>query len=420
MNITGVCDSRNCKNFGKKCIDSISHTNEKIKQLSMSHVIKNSKCPDCKNKFRSDSTQSAYFFGCSFKTEGLNIEDREYLFDFKVVSPGKFIVMNGEKSPQNWTYLMFTTEKMMSGNQNWFIPSLDISIKKFCAYEKNSINGSRYVALLSDNSIWWFAPSQPWLLSSMDGFPKNKEIELMSCMETKNRLSRYFVVLSDNTIWWFIPDYPWNPNSMKGLPNKKIKMVCAFEKGYKNEGTRCVVVLSDNSIWWNAPDYPQDWIESSKIGLPNYEIKLFCAFERNVENGTRYVVVLSNETIWWFAPGSKWEICPTKGIPSNRKIISFSSYEKGDEGTRFVVVLDDNSIYWYCPNIYHEKYILSDVWQKISPKGLPPNYQVKSFSAYYKYNQGSRYVLVLSDDSIYWCDPTIGNWMVSSKTGLNH
>ena len=44
-------------------------------------------------------------------------------------------------------------------------------IKLFESYLKLTDLSSRYVVVLEDNTIWWFAPGQPWAKSSMKGLP---------------------------------------------------------------------------------------------------------------------------------------------------------------------------------------------------------------------------------------------------------
>lgn len=50
------------------------------------------------------------------------------------------------------------------------------NIKHFSAYEKNESNGTRYVAVMDDNSIWWFIPNSTWKKSATDGLPAGYNI----------------------------------------------------------------------------------------------------------------------------------------------------------------------------------------------------------------------------------------------------
>lgn len=136
-------------------------------------------------------------------------------------------------------------------------------IKHFESYLKLDDLSTRYVAVLDDNSIWWFAPGQPWKKSSVDGLPSGFDIAHISAYAKEDGSSRYVIALKDNSIWWFAPGQPWKKSSTKGLPSSKIKRLEAYAK---TDGTRYVVVLEDNSIWWFAPG--QSWKKSSMDGLP--------------------------------------------------------------------------------------------------------------------------------------------------------
>jgi hypothetical protein len=137
-------------------------------------------------------------------------------------------------------------------------------IKLFESYLRLNDLSTRYVVVLEDNSIWWFAPEQPWEKSSVKGLPNEYKIKQISCYSKEDGESRYVVVLEDNSIWWLAPGQPWEKSSVEGLPNQyKIKQLEAYSK---TDGTRYVVVLEDNSIWWLAPGQP--WKKSSTDGLP--------------------------------------------------------------------------------------------------------------------------------------------------------
>ena len=137
-------------------------------------------------------------------------------------------------------------------------------IKHFESYLKLNDLSSRYVVVLEDNTIWWFAPGQPWKESSVAGLPNGYNIKHIAAYSKEDGSSRYVVVLDDNSIWWFAPGNNWEKSSVEGLPaSYKIKSLQAYAK---TDGTRYVVVLEDNSIWWFAPGQP--WKKSSLAGLP--------------------------------------------------------------------------------------------------------------------------------------------------------
>ena len=91
-------------------------------------------------------------------------------------------------------------------------------IKLFESYLRLNDLSTRYVAVLEDNSIWWFAPGQPWEKSSVEGLPDQYTIKHISCYSKEDGKSRYVVVLEDNSIWWLAPGQPWKRSSTEGLP----------------------------------------------------------------------------------------------------------------------------------------------------------------------------------------------------------
>ena len=139
-------------------------------------------------------------------------------------------------------------------------------IKHFDSFIKLSDMSTRYVAVLEDNTIWWYSPDQNWKKSNIDGLPDGFNIKHFSAYSKPDGTSRYVTVLSDNSIWWYAPEtLKWTKSSVEGLPSGySVKFFKAF---LKEEGTRYVVVLEDNSIFWYAPD--QIWKKSTMDGLPN-------------------------------------------------------------------------------------------------------------------------------------------------------
>jgi hypothetical protein len=137
-------------------------------------------------------------------------------------------------------------------------------IKLIDSYLKLDDMTTRYVAVLSDNSIWWFMPDQPWKESTTDGLPKNAVIKLLSAYSKMDGSSRYICVLEDNTIWWFIPGESWKKSSVDGLPAGYD--ILSFEAYDKADGSRYMALLKDNSIWWFSVE--KGWNKSSTTGLP--------------------------------------------------------------------------------------------------------------------------------------------------------
>ena len=141
---------------------------------------------------------------------------------------------------------------------------------------------------------------------------KAQDIKLFdSYLRAGDLETRYVVVLTDNTIWWFAPGYDWEKSSKAGLPDKSIKLISCYS--HTDATTRYVVVLSDNSIWWYAPG--TDWKKSSSKGLPaGFDIVHFKAYSKS--DGTRYTAVLKDGSIWWFAPGNLWKKSSIAGLPN--------------------------------------------------------------------------------------------------------
>lgn len=136
-------------------------------------------------------------------------------------------------------------------------------IKHFQAYLKLDDMSTRYVAVLADNTIWWFSANNNWSKSSSDGLPSGYSIKHFAAYSKEDGSSRYVAVLADNSIWWYAPGNPWQQSSLQGLPTGSI--IKHFSAYSKSDGTRYVAVLNDNSVWWFSPD--NNWTKSSLEGL---------------------------------------------------------------------------------------------------------------------------------------------------------
>ena len=55
------------------------------------------------------------------------------------------------------------------------------SIKLLTTYAKAD-GGTRYLAVLSDNSIWWYMPNSPWQTSTSEGLPDGVAITHIAVM----------------------------------------------------------------------------------------------------------------------------------------------------------------------------------------------------------------------------------------------
>ncbi|WP_284652836.1 hypothetical protein [Flavobacterium terrisoli] len=272
------------------------------------------------------------------------------------------------------------------------------------------LGGTRFVTLLSDNSVWWSVAEEPWSEVPRTGLPTDKKIASIHVYLKLNLLSAdstLIAVLDDSTLWWF------NDNKWESIPNKsikpdtKIKMFKPYVKfgSFGGTETRFFMLSSDNTLWWSAPD--ENFKPIDKSGLPaNVEITNISTYQKFGMMGgseTRYVVTLADNTVWWYADGKKWEKTETDGLPSGFKIANMTTYLKtsmmggpsASEG-RLVLQLEDNSVWW--------KAAKDKGWRSLETGGLPKGQKIKSLEIYQKFtsSSGTRVILVFEDNSIWW------------------
>ncbi len=285
------------------------------------------------------------------------------------------------------------------------------SIQDVQAYAK--LDGSRFVALLSDQTIWWYTENNGWQKVSAQGLPQGNNIKFFSSymkygLGSKN--TRLVAVLDDNSIWWFSEGGNWEKVVSTGLPRgKTIKIFRPYVKisGMGGSETRYVAILDDNSIWWFAN--VEEWKSVSDTGLPSkYEVKYLGTYQKvgMTSTETRYIVTLADNSIWWYADNTKkWQELEAKGLPSGHAFKQLEAYMKigGNAfvGTtyegRLVGVLADESIWWFATN--------GKEWKKLDLTGLPKGYKIKTMKVYQK-NPGltgeTRVILALEDNTIWW------------------
>jgi hypothetical protein len=259
----------------------------------------------------------------------------------------------------------------------------DKKIKLIDVYVKFSLSkkNARLVAVLDDNTMWWCLEGESWEKISGAGLPANANIKFfkpyvkgssMGSMDT-----RFIAVLDNNTMWWYSLGDPWKEVSAKGLPdNYVVTGIGTYQKmGMMGTETRYVITLADNTVWWYADG--KKWQQLENEGLPaNAKFKNFTVYLKINEAAIvlnpalgwegRLVGVLDDESIWWFAASGKtWRKMETNGLPKQYKIKSLEVYQKypGLSGeTRVIVLLEDNSIWWW---------VESKGWTKFSTTGLP-------------------------------------------------
>lgn len=275
----------------------------------------------------------------------------------------------------------------------------------------NKLGGTRFVSLLSDNTVWWSAADDSWNEIPKVGLPTDKKIASIHVYLKLSLLSgdsTLIAVLDDSTLWWF------NENKWELIPNKslkpdtKIKMFRPYVKFTGMMGsteTRFFMLSNDNKLWWSTTD--DNFKPIDKSGLPeNVEIANISTYQKFGMMGnseTRYVITLADNTVWWYAEGKKWEKTETEGLPAGFKIANMTTYLKtslmggpsASEG-RLVLQLEDNSIWW--------KAAKDKGWRSLDMNGLPKGQKIKSLEIYQKFtsSSGTRVILVFEDNSIWW------------------
>lgn len=273
-------------------------------------------------------------------------------------------------------------------------------------------DGTRYIAQLSDNSIWWFARNN-WQQLPKTGLPEKPVsfVEVYAKIAFALYETRVVCVLNDNTIWWFSDkNEAWEQVSAKGLPaGKNIRDFKAYAKtgSLGSSQTRFVAVLDDNSIWWFAPG--EEWESVSLKDLPQgKQIRFLRTYQKAGTMGTdtRYVVQLDDNMLWWF-DGKKWHELETKGMPAGKPFKQFEIFSKNNSQNmmmsqqgRMIAVLEDQSIWWLATNDRDKD------WERLPDnRGLPAGYRIRSMECYVK-NDGMtnevRFMALLEDGSMWW------------------
>lgn len=297
------------------------------------------------------------------------------------------------------------------------------SIKSIQAYFK--VDGPRYISLLSDNTLWWFAKESQWQQIPQKNLPLQpiKFLDAFVRVGFGDYDTRVITVLEDNSIWWYADGEDWNKVNTSTLPKERsIKDFKSYLK-IANIGSGealLMVVLDDNSIWWYAQG--KKWKQVRAKGMPeNAEIKFLRTYQKTgmMGNETRFVVVLNDNSLWWFADGNNWKAIDKKEFPTNATINQFEIYMKMQYALSFVqiegrliTVTDNQTIHW--------KGAGDKEWQFLAHKGLPPERKIIMLRTYQKYNglnPETRLLAQLDDNTLWW--HTDGkNWTPVPMTGL--
>lgn len=93
-------------------------------------------------------------------------------------------------------------------------------------YQKTNMMGgseTRMIILLGDNSIWWYDGGKDWEQIEASGLPAGKKIKDVAVYVKGQGAAlmesmRMVAVMEDNSMFWFAPKKAWEPLENKGLP----------------------------------------------------------------------------------------------------------------------------------------------------------------------------------------------------------
>jgi hypothetical protein len=273
----------------------------------------------------------------------------------------------------------------------------------------NKVGGTRFVTLMSDNSVWWSIADDSWSEVSRNGLPTDKKIASVHVYLKYGIVSAdstLIAILDDSSMWWF-NEGKWELVKNKTIqPGAKVKIMKPYVKfgSFGSTETRFFMLCDDNTLWWAAPE--DNYKKIDKSGLPdNLEITNISTYQKFGMMGdteTRYVISLADNTIWWYADGKKWQKVEMDGLPSGYKIVNMTTYLKmsmmspsSSEG-RLVMQLADNTIWW--------KAAKDKAWRSLEMEGLPKDQKIKNIEIYQKFggSTGTRIIVLYEDNSIWW------------------
>ncbi len=83
---------------------------------------------------------------------------------------------------------------------------------------------TRYMILTKNNSIWWYADKNGWEQIETISLPTNKKVKDISVFNKGTgsyiQSVRIIAVLDDNSIWWYANTTGWQSYALTGLPIK--------------------------------------------------------------------------------------------------------------------------------------------------------------------------------------------------------
>ena len=158
-------------------------------------------------------------------------------------------------------FLLLVCSSVMYAQDTTAFKNSGYSVDHFVVYQTANNTLTKYVAILSDNSMWWTKAGEEWKKSGSTGLP-DMDIVHFNVLQTK-RATKYYVVLSNRSVWWALAGENWKKSGSTGLPDMDI---AHFNVVLSPEATRYYAILSDNSVWWALAG--EDWKKSGSAGLP--------------------------------------------------------------------------------------------------------------------------------------------------------
>jgi hypothetical protein len=96
----------------------------------------------------------------------------------------------------------------------------------FEVYQKSGLMSleTRYMILTKNNTIWWYADKKDWEQIETTSLPKDKKVKDISVFNKGTgsyiQSVRIIAVLDDNSIWWYANTTGWQNYALTGLPIK--------------------------------------------------------------------------------------------------------------------------------------------------------------------------------------------------------
>jgi hypothetical protein len=201
----------------------------------------------------------------------------------------------------------------------------DAGITDFCMYvNPESFNGSesRFLALMNNNTMWWHSLGDPWKQIPSETLPAGDSVRYLRAYYKPGMIggTRCIAKLKSNELWWF-DGAKWKKFECPGRPGtepfKHFEVYAKRAGSYGvEEGGRIVAVLEDNSIWWCTVD-GKSWSPMDTKGLPDgFQVRYLKSYQKNTGYTceTRLIVLLEDGSMWWYANGNGWEKVPMEGL----------------------------------------------------------------------------------------------------------